>query len=84
VRLSDVLSKLKWNGKLENCDIIILHRGAPGDRKEISGSNITEIKKSYIMFRNGGKETFIPLHRVMEITEGSRILWKKTGRKGDV
>lgn len=45
----DVLNKLKWTGKLKDAEIIILHRGVKGNRKNISGNLVTEVKKSYFM-----------------------------------
>ncbi|RLI99520.1 MAG: DUF504 domain-containing protein, partial [Candidatus Aenigmatarchaeota archaeon] len=60
----DFLNKLKWTGKLKGCDIVILHRGAPKNRKIINSEQITEIKKSYFMYKGErGIEVFIPMHR---------------------
>ena len=72
----NTLNKLKWTGKLHDCMIIILHRGAPNDRKTIEGRQVTEVKKSYFMYEND-KEVFIPLHRVLEIKLEGKTLWKR-------
>jgi uncharacterized protein (UPF0248 family) len=76
------LNKLKWTGKLEKCKIVIRHRGAPEDRKEIPGSRITQVKKSYFYYKDGDRENFIPLHRVLLITVGGEVLWKRNTKKG--
>jgi len=76
-----VLSKLKWVGGLEDCEIVILHRGAPGNRKTIPGKDVTEVKKSYFYYKNK-KETCIPLHRVLEVRLKGKVIWKRRVKKG--
>jgi uncharacterized protein (UPF0248 family) len=53
--------------KLSDFIVVIKHRGAPGDRKEINGSEITDVKKNgfYLI------DTFIPAHRIIELKEKS-------------
>jgi uncharacterized protein (UPF0248 family) len=70
------LNRLKWVGGLRDCEIVILHRGAPGNRKTIPGSHLTEIKKSYFCYRNG-RETRIPLHRILEVRLEGEAIWKR-------
>ncbi len=76
-----ILNKLKWNGRLGECIVTMIHRGAPGDVKEISGGDITAIKKSYFSYQINGRETSIPLHRVTEIKAGGETAWKRNIRK---
>jgi uncharacterized protein (UPF0248 family) len=71
------LNKLKWTGRLDQAEIVITSRGSPGDRKTILGKQITQIKKSYFYFEGEGKETFIPLHRVLEIKLKGKTIWRK-------
>jgi uncharacterized protein (UPF0248 family) len=74
----NTLNKLKWTGRLRYSELVILHRGAPGNRKLILGKNITEVKKSHFMYLDErGKETYIPMHRVMSVVLGKKILWKR-------
>jgi uncharacterized protein (UPF0248 family) len=80
MRAYDVLGKLKWEGGLDRCMIIIRHRGAKNDRKTVSGKDVTEIKKSYFMYKDG-KETFIPMHRILEIRADGKPLWKRSQHK---
>ena len=76
------LNRLKWTGMLERCSALFVHRGAPGDRKAISGRQITQIKKSYLYYKDSRGETFIPLHRVFEIKLDGETVWKRNTRKG--
>lgn len=76
------LNRLKWTGMLERCSVLFVHRGAPGDRKAISGRQITEIKRSYLHYKDGRGETFIPLHRVVEIKMDGETVWKRRTRSG--
>jgi uncharacterized protein (UPF0248 family) len=48
--------------------IVIEHRGAPEDKKEIDGSRVTKVQKDGFYYMNKfGEETFIPAHRMLEI-----------------
>jgi uncharacterized protein (UPF0248 family) len=71
-----VLSRLKWVGGLEDCEVVIVHRGAPGNRKTISGKKITEVKRSYFYHRNG-RDTCIPLHRILEVRVRGKVIWSR-------
>lgn len=78
----ETLNRLKWTGKLPQCHVIILHRGAPENRKTIEGRKITQIKKSHFYYKENYDEKFIPLHRVMEINIGGKTVWKRNTKKG--
>ncbi len=72
------LSRLKWVGGLENCEIVIRHRGAPDNKKTIAGKKVTEVKKSYFYYKGkGGKEVCIPLHRVLEVRLEGKVIWER-------
>jgi uncharacterized protein (UPF0248 family) len=76
-----VLGRLLWKGALGRADVVILHRGAPRDRKLIPGSRITEVKKSYLVCRDGAnRKVTIPLHRVLEVRLDGRQIWKRAGK----
>jgi uncharacterized protein (UPF0248 family) len=78
----ETLNRLKWKGGLEDCEIVIRHRGGAGDKKVIHGKSVTEVKKSYFYYRDSksNRETYIPLHRVLEIRLGVKVIWKRAGR----
>ncbi len=78
----ETLNRLRWKGGIERCSVRIVHRGAPGDSREIPGGSITEIKKSYLSYSNDGRETTVPLHRITEILLDGKTLWKRNTRRG--
>jgi uncharacterized protein (UPF0248 family) len=84
--IRDILNKLKWSssGGLSDCEIEILHRGAPNDRKVIKGINIKDIAPRAIVYQEGADEEYvvIPYHRVRAIRKGSDALWQKKGKPG--
>lgn len=84
--IREILNGLKWSGGsaggIESCEIEILHRGAPGDRKVIKGEDILDIAPRALIVKDaaspeGGGEAVIPYHRVREIRRGSEVLWRK-------
>lgn len=80
----ETLNKLRWTGKLAECEVVILHRGAPHDQKTIPGSKITQVKKSHFYYKDGagGRESFIPLHRVLIVRLRDEVIWKRSTRRG--
>ncbi len=79
----NTLNRIKWTGTLDRCEVVILHRGVEGDRKIIQGSDITELKRSYFCYKKwGGRETCIPLHRVLEIRIEGKAIWKSKKEYG--
>lgn len=73
----NVLNRMKWTGKLGGCEVVILHRGAPRDRKVIAGTSITEVKKSYFSYSNE-RETTIPMHRILEVRHQGKVIWSRS------
>lgn len=78
----NTLNRLKWTGKLGGAEIAIRHRGAPGEMKVIPGSKVTQIKRSHFHYKDGGREGFIPMHRVLLIRLGGEIVWKRSTGRG--
>ncbi|RLJ07761.1 MAG: DUF504 domain-containing protein [Candidatus Aenigmatarchaeota archaeon] len=73
MRAFDILNKLKWTNQLDRAEIVILHRGAPDDRKTISGKEIVELGRDRFLT----KDSCIPLHRVLEVRLEGKILWRR-------
>ena len=71
----EVLNELKWRDdrNLVIAKIFYIHRGAPGDQKEISGADIEELDNSF--FSTSG--SMIPYHRIFRIEYEGRVLFKR-------
>ena len=91
--IREILNKIKWcsEGGLSDCEIEILHRGAPNDRKAIQGISIKDIAPRAILCQGEGEEgeLIIPYHRIRAIRKGSETIWEyghktKNNSKGGV
>jgi len=79
--IREILNEIKWSseGGLSDCEVVILHRGAPGDLKTISGACIKDVAPRALICEDSGEETLIPYHRVRVIRKGIRTVWAKSG-----
>lgn len=56
------------------------HRGAPGDVKELRGEFIKDVGRDYLIYVEGGTETYIPYHRVLEVRDSERrVVFRRAG-----
>lgn len=71
-----ILNEIKWRGlDMEKCEIDVLHRGAPGDRITIRGSEIS-LGRSFFTYG----ETMIPYHRILRIRYDGRTVFVREMR----
>lgn len=80
--LRDLLNRARWrDGGLHELEVHVLHRGAPGDRRVISGNRITAVRANGIELSPEGEEEdsiFVPYHRFLAITGiGGAEIWSK-------
>jgi uncharacterized protein (UPF0248 family) len=82
--IRDLLNKIKWTSDkgLEDCEIVIVHRGAPGDLKVIKGIYVKDVAPRAIICEEDEEELIIPYHRIMTIRRGHEVLWEKRKRGG--
>jgi RNA 3'-terminal phosphate cyclase (ATP) len=83
--LRDLLNRAHWrDGQLHALEIHVLHRGAPRDRRAISGSRITAVRAGGIELSTTEEDetVFVPYHRFLAIygPEGEE-LWSKDARE---
>jgi uncharacterized protein (UPF0248 family) len=58
--------------KLSDFIVVILHRGAPNDEREIDGERIKTVQKDGFWYTNEhNEEIFIPSHRIIKLKEKS-------------
>ena len=71
----EVLDELKWRGDRDLARAVIwyVHRGAPGDSKRISGSEILELDRSFM--HTAGST--IPYHRIFRIEYEGQVLLER-------
>ena len=65
-----LLNKIRWHKDYnpEDYEVLIVHRGAPGNVRVIPASSITEVLSGGFKFRDlNGDEKVIPYHRVLLI-----------------
>ena len=71
-----ILNEIKWRGlDMEECEIDVLHRGAPGDKITVKGSDIS-LGRSFFTFG----ETMIPYHRILRIRYDGRTVFSREMR----
>lgn len=73
--VKDILNELKWRPKpdLEEAKIWYVHRGAPGDRKVISGSEIKDLGSSFMETTSAT----IPYHRIVKVSYKGKTIFKR-------
>lgn len=86
--IRDVLNSRRWHRHdLDQLELEIVHRGAPGDRRTLPGWTITDIGSTGVTidrFKAGDPidddadpHSFIPYHRIVSIRLGGETLWQR-------
>lgn len=74
----EILNRLKWyENKLGEAVITVVHRGAPGDRRQIEGRQIQELGKGFMVVEEPEGEAYIPYHRILKIEAGGKTIWER-------
>ena len=60
-------------------EVDLVHRGAPGGRRTVLGGEVEGVSARAIRLEGGSE---IPLHRVLELRLGDRVVWKGRARAG--
>lgn len=77
----EVLNRLKWHPrlKLDDAEVTIIHRGAPGNIRVIKGNEIRELGHAFMRVTSQEGEVEIPYHRILQIEACGEVLWRKRG-----
>ncbi|WP_238375162.1 DUF504 domain-containing protein [Vulcanisaeta thermophila] len=68
VTIREVLNKLKWTNQLGNYVVVYISRGSPNNEEVLDLSRVVNIgRDGFTFIGSGGRETYIPYHRVVEI-----------------
>ncbi|MDH7556017.1 MAG: DUF504 domain-containing protein [Candidatus Methanosuratincola sp.] len=78
--IREMLNRIKWSceGGLVGYGIVIVHRGAPGNRRVIRGEDVTDIAPRALICIEGGEEVVIPYHRVVALIRDGRVVWDRS------
>ncbi len=80
--IRDILNKLKWHPDYDFRKVVVVYIDRPKGFSELRGDEIEKIGHKFIYLYSG---TAIPMHRVVEIRYGDRVVWRKGhgGKKQD-
>ncbi|MCD1293472.1 DUF504 domain-containing protein [Methanocella sp. CWC-04] len=72
----EILNMLKWKEgeDIRDAEIYYVHRGAPGDSKTVSGSEIVSLEKFCFELDTG---SCIPYHRVYKIIYRGKPIFER-------
>lgn len=77
----EILNQLKWGGRgdFDDARVTILHRGAPGDKRIIVGSDVLDVGRGFMRVASPDGVVEIPYHRIIRIEAGGQIKFRKRG-----
>jgi uncharacterized protein (UPF0248 family) len=86
--LRSIFNKIAWDTRehAEDYAVYFIHRGVPGDTRQIKASLITKVGPSWFMYATvGSEETLIPFHRVYRIVNvrTGHAIWMSRTRRAD-
>ncbi len=72
----NIINMILWHPGMEinETKITYIHRGVPGNLKQINGNSIERIERGFLILKEG---TQIPYHRIVKIENKNKILYKK-------
>ncbi|WP_414470218.1 DUF504 domain-containing protein [Methanobacterium sp. ACI-7] len=72
----NILDMVLWHPEMDfsKCSVTYIHRGAPGNLKNIQCNRITNTERGFLVLDDG---TNIPCHRIIKIKYDDKILWNK-------
>lgn len=76
--IKDVLTKIKWDENTKKEEFTI-HYLDSVEKKMVALKFLDIIRQegSFIVIEKNSQETFIPLHRIKQVTEKENIIWKR-------
>jgi len=72
--IRELINRGFWSNEKEHYELVIRHRGVKDNRLVIKLSDIKEIHGGYLILNN----SWIPLHRVVEIRYKGKIIFSRT------
>ena len=76
--IRDFLNKIKWDKKENPDDYSIAYFDRISNKKEnIKYVNIKKIEGGFIVLDRKDEESYIPLHRIKEVSKKGVVVWKR-------
>src|SRR5688500_2820295 len=83
----ELLNERKWGrGDLGSLEVVVRHRGSPGDVRVVFGGEIGEIRPGGLLVRADpyldegvadDGQVFLPWHRVLQVRGPEGVLWAR-------
>jgi uncharacterized protein (UPF0248 family) len=75
----EILNEMKWRSDrdLLKAEIWYVHRGAPNDTMIISGSDIMDLERSFMVITNTRVPARIPFHRIFKIVYDGKVIFER-------
>ncbi len=76
--IKDFLNKIKWDEKLAKEDFVVYYLDKVSNMLVgLEFKEIIRLEGSFMVIEKDSKETYIPLHRVREVKERGKLVWKR-------
>ena len=76
--IKDFLNKIKWDDKIKKEDYAIHYLDNITKKLEpVKFIDIKRLEGTFIVLDRDGEETYIPMHRIREVREKAKPVWKR-------
>lgn len=79
--LRDLLNRARWSdANLHALELVVVHRGAPGDRRTVSGALVSDVGAVGVTLapaHDDEEAPFLPYHRFLAVRGPEGLLWDK-------
>ena len=78
ISIKDLLSRIRWDKNLNSEDYALYYFDRISKTlKKIRYSDIERVEGNFIIIKQQGKETRVPLHRIRRVEEEGVIVWQR-------
>ncbi|MBW2992476.1 DUF504 domain-containing protein [Candidatus Woesearchaeota archaeon] len=78
IPIKDFLNKIKWDENLKEEDFTVYYMDNISKKLvAVKYTDIIKLEGSFILIAKGDEETFIPMHRIREVREKDKVVWKR-------
>ena len=79
--IRELLNKFKWHPDYDFSKVVIVYIDRPKGFSELRGDEIEKIGHKFLYLYSG---TAIPMHRIVEIKYGDKVVWRRGNVKEQV